>query len=84
MSIVGPRPVVPQELSRYGEFAQVVLQVRPGMTGAWQVERSCDTSYAERIRLDVQYVMHRTVRGDAEIVSKTLARVRTAGGQTSR
>jgi lipopolysaccharide/colanic/teichoic acid biosynthesis glycosyltransferase len=84
MSLVGPRPVVPQELSRYGAFAQVILQVRPGMTGAWQVERDGETTYAERIKLDLEYVMNRTVRSDAAILSKTVVRLRTAGGHTSR
>ena len=84
MSVVGPRPVVPHELSRYGDFAQVILQVRPGVTGAWQVERNANTTYAERIRLDVDYVLHRQLRGDIDIVAKTLRRIRSAGENTSR
>jgi undecaprenyl-phosphate galactose phosphotransferase len=84
MSIVGPRPVVPEELARYGDFGQVVLQVRPGMTGSWQVERSVDTTYAERVRLDIDYVLHRSLPNDVKIVSQTLRRLRTAGADTSR
>jgi exopolysaccharide production protein ExoY len=72
MSIVGPRPVVPQELWRYGDLAQVVLQVRPGMTGPWQVNGRSAVSYERRIRLDVDYALHRSLRKDVDIVARTL------------
>nr|MBA3303510.1 sugar transferase [Acidimicrobiia bacterium] len=73
MSIVGPRPLVPQELWRYGDFAQVVLQVKPGMTGPWQVNGRSLMPYEERVRVDVDYALHRTLRGDIEIIGKTFA-----------
>ena len=73
MSIVGPRPLVPQELWRYGDLAQVVLQVKPGMTGPWQVSGRSLMAYEDRIRADVDYALHRSLRGDIEIVRKTFA-----------
>jgi len=73
MSIVGPRPLVPQELWRYGDFAQVVLQAKPGMTGPWQVNGRSLMPYEERVRVDVDYALHRTLRGDIEIIGKTFA-----------
>lgn len=72
MSLVGPRPVVPEELWRYGDRGQIVLQVRPGMTGPWQVGGRNDIPYAERIRLDVDYVLHRSVSGDLRILGQTV------------
>jgi lipopolysaccharide/colanic/teichoic acid biosynthesis glycosyltransferase len=72
MSIVGPRPVVPEELGRYGSCAQVVLQVRPGMTGAWQVNGRNTTSYEQRVRLDLDYALNRSLRGDIGILRRTI------------
>ena len=73
MSLVGPRPVVPEELWRYGDRGQIVLQVRPGVTGPWQVGGRNDLPYADRIRLDVDYVLHRSVSGDLRILSQTVS-----------
>ena len=72
MSLVGPRPVVPEELGRYGSCAQVVLQVRPGMTGAWQVNGRNALSYCERVRLDLDYVLNRSLSGDIGILARTV------------
>ena len=72
MSIVGPRPVVPEELGRYGSYAQIVLQVRPGMTGAWQVNGRNTTTYEQRVRLDQDYALNRSLRGDISILGRTV------------
>ncbi len=56
MSLVGPRPIVQQELNRYGRAARWYLAVRPGMTGLWQVSGRNDTDYRRRIALDAYYV----------------------------
>lgn len=84
MSIVGPRPVVPQELGRYGDFAQVVLQVRPGMTGPWQVGGRSAIPYMERVRLDVEYALHRTLADDISIVRRTARCVVRPGSMEAR
>ena len=72
MSVVGPRPIVNAELSRYGRHMNEVLSVRPGMTGLWQVSGRNNLSYRQRVRLDLRYA--RTRRGllDLKIVLKTI------------
>lgn len=72
MSLVGPRPVVPDELARYGERASFYLQVRPGMSGLWQVSGRNDTSYAERVALDAWYIKNWSLWYDIAIVCKTV------------
>jgi lipopolysaccharide/colanic/teichoic acid biosynthesis glycosyltransferase len=72
MSLVGPRPVVPEELGRYGSCAQVVLQVRPGITGAWQVNGRNALPYPERVRLDVDYALNRSLALDIGILRRTI------------
>lgn len=56
MSCVGPRPVAPEELERYGVHVQEYLRARPGITGSWQVSGRSSVSYGDRIRLDAEYV----------------------------
>lgn len=75
MSLVGPRPVVPEELWRYGDRGQIVLQVRPGMTGPWQVGGRSEIPYEQRIGLDVDYVLHRSLIGDLRILAQTVGYV---------
>jgi lipopolysaccharide/colanic/teichoic acid biosynthesis glycosyltransferase len=75
MSLVGPRPVVDDELAWYGPAASTILEVRPGITGLWQVSGRSDTSYARRVALDLDYVRHHTVRGDLWILVLTLLTV---------
>ncbi|WP_070107025.1 undecaprenyl-phosphate galactose phosphotransferase WbaP [Burkholderia plantarii] len=72
MSLVGPRPVVEQEIERYGEDAAYYLLARPGMTGLWQVSGRNDTDYARRVFLDAWYVRNWSLRGDLAILFKTV------------
>lgn len=72
MSIVGPRPIVTDELRRYGEHADCYLAVTPGITGLWQVSGRNGTGYDERVRLDVEYCRTRSTRGDLIIMLKTV------------
>jgi exopolysaccharide production protein ExoY len=71
MSFVGPRPVVQDELLRYGDAAEVYLSVRPGITGLWQVSGRNDISYADRIRLDRIYAARYSMLQDTKILAKT-------------
>jgi lipopolysaccharide/colanic/teichoic acid biosynthesis glycosyltransferase len=76
MSLVGPRPVVSAELTEhYGPAAATYMAVRPGITGLWQVSGRSDTSYAERVALDVRYVQHFSFWGDLKILAKTVPAV---------
>jgi len=72
MSIVGPRPLVPKELYKYGRHMDKVLTIRPGLTGLWQVSGRNDIPYATRVRMDSYYVHHRHWFMDLWIVCKTV------------
>jgi exopolysaccharide production protein ExoY len=78
MSLVGPRPIVHEELVRYAGQSRWYLAVRPGLTGPWQVGGRSDADYADRVRLDVQYARGSSVRGDVSILLQT-ARVVLSG-----
>lgn len=71
MSLVGPRPVVAEELSRYGRYARYYLATRPGMTGLWQVSGRNNTSYRRRVAMDCTYVRRRSLALDIRILIKT-------------
>lgn len=75
MSLVGPRPVVADELSHYGEYAAAYKAVRPGITGAWQVSGRNSISYERRVALDVEYVRKHNFRTDLAIIAKTALEV---------
>jgi len=71
MSFVGPRPIVQEELSRYGAASRNYLSVRPGITGLWQVSGRNDISYDERVDLDVAYIQNVSFLGDAKLILAT-------------
>lgn len=71
MSIVGPRPVVEDELEYYGEHSDLYLAVRPGLTGPWQAGDRSNDSYENRVRLDADYVSNWSMALDMRIVAKT-------------
>ncbi|WP_265499700.1 sugar transferase [Paracoccus beibuensis] len=72
MSLVGPRPVVEDELAYYGTTARYYLSARPGLTGLWQVSGRSNTTYAERVRLDRRYVSRWAHWRDLQILIKTV------------
>jgi len=72
MSVVGPRPIVPKELPRYGDAMEEVLAVRPGLTGLWQVSGRNNLSYGERVQLDVRYARSRNFLLDFAILLRTV------------
>jgi lipopolysaccharide/colanic/teichoic acid biosynthesis glycosyltransferase len=81
MSIVGPRPVTQAELDRhYGAAAAHYLSVRPGITGLWQVSGRSETSYDQRVALDVAYVSQASLLGDVRILLRTPAAVLSRRG----
>lgn len=71
MSLVGPRPVVREELMRYGRSLPVYLSAKPGITGLWQVTGRNDTNYRRRVALDTYYVRRRSFLLDLYILIKT-------------
>lgn len=80
ISLVGPRPIIPQELERYGAQANLILRVKPGLTGLWQVSGRNDVSYEERIRLDLYYIHNWSLTMDLRIVLQTVPVVLTRKG----
>jgi exopolysaccharide production protein ExoY len=81
MAFVGPRPIVPQELNRYGVWKRHYLSVPPGLTGLWQVSGRNDVSYDERVALDRDYVEQRTWLLDTLIVARTFRVIMRRHGQ---
>ncbi|WP_242614042.1 sugar transferase [Actinomadura roseirufa] len=80
MSLVGPRPPLPEEVAGYGEDAARRLLVPPGMTGLWQVSGRADLSWEDSVRLDLYYVENWSFAADLMILWKTLGAVVRARG----
>lgn len=81
MSIVGPRPIVEDELDYYGVARHLYLQVRPGLTGPWQATDRSDASYGERVRLDVNYVQSGSLMTDVQVIWSTARKFLTTPGR---
>lgn len=75
MSLVGPRPVVEEELEKYGEYLDDYLMVRPGITGMWQVNGRSDTTYEERVHMDSWYVRNWSIWIDIMLLWRTVRSV---------
>jgi len=80
MSLVGHRPVVPDELVLYGDLRPAYVAVRPGITGAWQVSGRSRVGYPERAMIDYDYVSDWTLRNDFKILLKTVPAIVRAHG----
>jgi Undecaprenyl-phosphate galactose phosphotransferase WbaP len=80
MSLIGPRPIVSAEISRYGAEFDVFLRVLPGLTGLWQVSGRNDTTYQERVELDSYYANNWSPWLDLYILSRTLRAVVSGRG----
>ncbi len=80
MSLVGPRPIVQAEVSRYGAAFSEYTCVKGGLTGLWQVSGRNDTTYDERVRLDTMYVRNRSVWLDLFILYRTVGVVLFGSG----
>lgn len=72
MSIVGPRPIIVQEIIKYGKYTDKLLTVKPGLTGNWQVNGRSDTTYDERVKFDMDYIDTRNFLRDIVIILKTV------------
>ena len=73
MSLVGPRPVVQEELDKYyGDAVKEYCSIRPGITGLWQVSGRSDLDYTERVFLDQWYVKNRNLKLDIKILWQTI------------
>jgi lipopolysaccharide/colanic/teichoic acid biosynthesis glycosyltransferase len=72
MSVVGPRPLVEEELPKYGRYIDKILTIRPGITGLWQVSGRNDIPYHRRVQIDLYYVNFGNFWMDLWIVIKTV------------
>jgi exopolysaccharide production protein ExoY len=80
MSVVGPRPIVKDELEMYGPAADCYLRSRPGLTGLWQVSGRNDVSYGTRIAFDQHYVENWSFLADLRIIVLTVPAILAARG----
>lgn len=75
LSLVGPRPIVEKEICKYGQYADKLFSVIPGITGYWQSHGRSDTSYEERIEMDMYYIDNRSILLDIKVMFKTVISV---------
>lgn len=80
MSLVGPRPALPEEVARYGSLYSARLLVKPGITGPWQVSGRSDLSQEQSKYLDVSYIENWSIAGDLAILAKTVMVIFTGRG----
>jgi lipopolysaccharide/colanic/teichoic acid biosynthesis glycosyltransferase len=80
MSLVGPRPAVPDEVAQYADHVHRRLVVKPGLTGLWQVNGRSDLSWDESVRLDLRYVENWSFALDLQILWKTISAIMGGSG----
>ena len=80
MSLVGPRPILPNEIEDWGGYFQFYRQVKPGITGLWQVSGRSSLTYQERVEIDASYVQNWTFWLDVKILMRTIVVVLLAKG----
>ena len=80
MSVVGPRPVLPQQVTLYGASFNLYKQVRPGITGLWQVSGRNELPFSERVKLDKYVIQNWSVWLDIYILARTVNVLLTAKG----
>ena len=80
LSIVGPRPVIKEEIDKYGDKKDKILSVTPGLTGWWACNGRSDIDYVERMELELYYVEHASLWLDIKIIFKTAQIVITHKG----
>ena len=80
MSLVGPRPPVPQEVANYTAYDRQRLMVKPGITCIWQVSGRSDIPFEEQVGLDIQYIVGRSLLMDVVLLLRTIPAVLFARG----
>ena len=71
MSLIGPRMITPDEITKYGEHGDDLLTVMPGLSGLWQISGRSDTSYDDRVTLDMEYISNWSIWMDLKIMFRT-------------
>jgi lipopolysaccharide/colanic/teichoic acid biosynthesis glycosyltransferase len=80
MSLVGPRPPIPEEVQQYTPSQMRRLSVKPGLTCLWQVSGRSDLSFDEWVRLDLEYIYNRSFKNDVTILARTIPAVLSCRG----
>lgn len=80
MSLVGPRPIVPNEAYKYGSVFEIYKRMKPGCAGLWQCSGRNDTTYEERVNLDSSYYQSATFGGDIWVLMSTIKSLVRAKG----
>jgi lipopolysaccharide/colanic/teichoic acid biosynthesis glycosyltransferase len=80
MSLIGPRIIAPDELNKYGQYGPTLMLVMPGLTGLWQVSGRSNTTYDERVALDMRYITEWSVWLDIKILLRTIPAVLKGDG----
>lgn len=80
MSVVGPRPPLPNEVEQYDEWAMQRLAVKPGLTGPWQVGGRSNLDFDDMVRLDLGYIVKRSIKTDLILIIQTVKVVFTGDG----
>ena len=80
MSLVGPRPPLPEEVKSYDTHVRRRLYIKPGLTGMWQINGRSNLSWEDSVRLDLYYVENWSLTGDLYIIWRTFRMVMRAEG----
>lgn len=75
ITLIGPRPIVPPEIEKYGPFSEKLLSVRPGLSGLWQARGRSDTTYEQRVEMDMIYIDNRNMTLDIQLLFQTVVAV---------
>lgn len=80
MSLVGPRPYLPREKEDIGEYYTYITELKPGVTGYWQIAGRSDVTFQDRLEMDMNYIKDRNLKLDCILLLKTLIKVFKRGG----
>ena len=75
MSLVGPRPYLPREKKDMGKYYDVIIKIKPGVTGPWQIRGRSNISFEDRLKIDAEYIQKMSITNDVKMVLKTLTKV---------
>lgn len=75
MTLVGPRPIVPPEIEKYGDHQDIYLAMKPGCAGLWQCSGRSDTTYEERVAMDKEYYENASLGYDLSILIRTVGAI---------
>jgi len=80
MSLVGPRMITASELPKYGKYQKLLLSVKPGLTGYWQVHGRQNVEYSRRVEMDIYYIRNWSLKLDLRILLQTPSAVMKGNG----